>query len=276
MVYRIVPLTVLFGLVCLISQAASAADPPKAQALVARLSSPDPSVVRDAAREVQTYLESDPVHAVGYLRRIWLKPLQDAQKFDLVESLSLRGILAVPFSTGDVESLQETRVRAFLAAGKSQEALSQAKSLFNVTAMRNTEKALLLLSDCYSAAYPDDTQILRQLARQQIMGAATQPVSDRAADRGLLSTIRVDGAAYEKAIQQLTSDDDRTSLAKGNLLLLANRQEEATNVFEELLHKTGAADHIGFHENIARAIRAKDGSIGRANGYLMALPPEER
>jgi len=263
----------VIGLAVLGSALTRAAEPddPEIADLTEQLKSPEAATVAGAVKDIQTRLESDPDGSLGYLRRFWLKPLQEGRKFDLVETLCLRAILAAPQRTGDVEFFQETRIRALLTAGKPQEALSQAKALCNVTGMRNTEKSLLLLAECLKAVHPDDPQVLKKLAREQKGGATTRPASEAPADGGIVASIPVDGSAYQKAIDELVSDDDRSQLAKGNLLLLAGRAQEAQKVFEQLLAHTDASNLMGFHENVARALRAQDGTIGRANGYLLAM-----
>ena len=244
------------------------------EVLAERLASPDATVVNTAVDDIQKRLQSDPDRSIDLLRQLWLQPLQDAERFDLVERLSHCAILAGADRINDVEFFQEIRVRALLAADKPQEALSQAKALFNVSGMRNTEKVLGLLAQCLRAAHPENQKLLVQLAREQKLGAATRPASDSPSTGGLLVSIRIDAVVYQAAIQRTSKDDYRSQVAKGNLLLLAGRTQEAKALFEKMAQHSG---YLDCHENVARAIRAEDGTIGRANGYLLALPePKER
>ena len=244
------------------------------EALVAPLASSDSETVNKAVSEIQRRIDSDPHQAVFNFRQFWLKPLQDAGRYDLIETLALRLILAVSAQTEEVEFLQELRVRSLLAAGKSKEALSQAKALFNVASLKRTDKVLLLLAKCFQAASPGDPQVFRQFVGEQKAAATMQPPTDTPSKSGLLATVVVDATAYKAAIDKIKSDNDRDLLAKGNLLLLMDRPKEAKAVFERIHHSDDASS-LSFHESVARAIRADDGNVGRANGYLLAIPDEQ-
>lgn len=69
---------------------------------------------------------------------------------------------------------QRMAVRALLAAGKKQDALSQAKSLFNVAPMNNTADAMLLVAECLRTIDSDSADRFRE---EQITGATTRPVT---------------------------------------------------------------------------------------------------
>lgn len=274
------------------------ADGPADQAAISladNLKDPDPNVVRSGMQEIAAELESDPDRSVSYARRFWIKALMDAGHLEEVDSLALQAILAAPSKTGDVAYLQEARVRAAMAKGHPQEALVLAKGLFNVCQIRDTEKALMLVAECVSACDPGHGDAVKRLFREQRAGAATRPfVAESAAPppprlfgqevtaaatspaRGLLNEIALDSSPYEKAMGDLVSDDEKTLIGKGNLLLLAGRADQAEVIFERLVLTSEPKDRLRNREHVARAIRAQDGTIGRANGYLVATPVEER
>ena len=238
------------------------------EVLAERLASADINVFAQAVAAIEKRLQSDPEPSISFLREFWLKPLQDAGHYNLIERFCKCAILTSADRVDDLEFFQEARVRAFLAARKPQEALSLAKALFNVSRMGNTDKALKLLTQCVQAANPDNLKPVLRLAREQRRGAAAGSPS------GLLSSVTIDGGAYLALIDQLSKkDDSRSRIATGNLLLLAGRASEARALFEKIAK---GHDWLEYHENVARAMRAEDGTIGRANAYLLALPePKE-
>jgi hypothetical protein len=243
-----------------------------ARDLAAQLTSVDQTAIEQALDEIHTVLESNPAQGVGYCRKYWLPSLVSSSNFILADHLALDAILAAPWRTGDVEFLQETRTRAMLRSGQPAAALSDAKSLFDVASLRGTERALLLVSECLKAAHAGDARLLDRFRHEQIVGATARSVTDSPSISKTLGEIVVDPSPYAAAISSLTSDNDQSRRARGNLLLLAGRSAEAQAVFEEALKRSDSNDRIGLAENVARAIKASDGTIGRANGYMLAQP----
>jgi hypothetical protein len=58
---------------------------------------------------------------------------------------------------------------------------------------------------------------------------------------------------------------------RGNLLLFVDRPAEARDAFERALKLANEAQRAAAIENVARAIRAEDGAVGRANAYILSL-----
>jgi tetratricopeptide (TPR) repeat protein len=263
----------LAAIVCLMPQVVVGADEEAtAQTLARVLGSNNEAAVTEAVETIGARLASDPFNAITDLRRLWLRPLQNSKRFDLVESLAARAILAGAHRTADVEYFQETRVRALLAVGKTQPALCQARALFNVATLAGTEKALLLVAKCLNAVHEGDSASLLQLAREQKAGAVPRPATAPPCSGGVLASISIDAGDYDAAIERLTAQNDTSEFAKGNLLLLAGRPREARAIFEKLLPKLPGS--LTVHESIARALRAEDSNIGRANSYMLAIPEE--
>jgi tetratricopeptide (TPR) repeat protein len=242
----------------------------RAKALAESLKSPDDTIVMKATQEIQSFLESDPDGTIGYFRKYWIDALASTSRFDLAEEMALRGILAAPWRTGDVDFLQETRVRMLLRTGHADEALSNARSLFEVASLHDTERSLVLMTECMKAVHGDDASMLRAFRKEQIRGAATRPIDQPEPTSPMMDAIPIDPAPYEAAIKQLVSDDDQSRTAKGNLLLLAGRPDEAKKLFELMLRSSDLPDRVGLAENVARAIKASDGTIGRANQYMIS------
>jgi hypothetical protein len=59
----------------------------------------------------------------------------------------------------------------------------------------------------------------------------------------------------------------------GDLLLLADRPKEARAAFEKAYTLASDKDLATASESIARCMRAEDGSIGRANAWVLSICP---
>jgi len=238
----------------------------QAKTIAAAIQGDDPQAAQLAVKDIHALVQSDPEPSVGYLHRYWLGALVSKGKFEEADELALEGILAAPWRTGDVEALEERRTRIWLAAGKAKEALSHAHSLFNVVSLQGTERALILLTECDKAVHGEDVPRLKRWRTEQIRGATTRPVDQVEPTSSLVLDIPIDGSPYGQKIEQMVSDDEQTLLGKGNLLLLAGRPKEARTVFQSLVDAGGDKN---LNTNVARAIRAEDGTVGRANGYML-------
>jgi hypothetical protein len=245
-------------------------DDTRARDLSARLADVDQANVDAAIDEIHTFLESEPDQSVGFCRKYWLPALIYASQFDVANRLACDAILAAPWQTGTVEALQETRVKLMLRANHPIEALANARSLFNVASLRGTERAMLLVLQCLKAVHPGDNAVLGRLRREELAGATTRPATRVNQTSGVLAEISIDPSPYAAAISQFASDDDQSQRAKGNLLLLAGRCDEALAIFQAMDHSSEAVDRMGLAENVARALKACDGTIGRANGCVLA------
>lgn len=244
----------------------------------------DSAQVQDAITVIRDRLKDNPVETMNYLRNQWSKPLLAAGRFDDVLALTQETILAAPHKTDDVEYLQLLRVRTFLLAQRPQEALKQAKSLFNVATMRSTDRAILQMTECLKVAHPDTPTIMERFRREQIAGATTRPMGDKPTTTGtLLAEIRVDSKPYEEAIKELVGTEEGnlqntlthfsfTELLRfGNLYLLADRPQDAQKCFNQAKQIADSnRDLSTANEGYARAVKAEDGCIGRANGLAVA------
>lgn len=210
----------------------------------------------------------------------WLKLLRAQKRYDEVETVAFLGICAQAASLPDVQKYQEARVRANLAAGRPKEALALAKGYYNVCAMPDTSHAIELLSECLYDVNADHepAAIVKKLRQQQLQGAsisATQPSPGQ--EPLILSAIRIDPKPYEQALASIELDDSgfATLLAKGNLLLLADRPKEAKKFFDKAYALATDRNLVLATESVARAMRAEDGTVGRANNWILSLRPEE-
>jgi hypothetical protein len=113
--------------------------------------------------------------------------------------------------------------------------------------------------------------------REQISGAELRKPSDPPADAPITRKIAAGASQYDTIMATFSGNDELDVMARGNLLLLAGRADEARALFEGFLKTADASQKLKFQEGVARAIRAQDGTIGRANGYLVStVDPEFR
>ncbi len=227
----------------------------------------DPVARGKAVGAIRDLLKSAPRHAPQSLADEWMPALRAAGMHAEAAELALAGTLARPRVSPLAASLQKSRAEALLALKKHDEALVAAKSYYNVAMMRETEQAILLLADALRAARGEPAA--KPFLAEQTQGATASTV---AASGSVLSLIKVDPAPYEAAIMQRQGAVDYDALVElGNLLLLADRTKEARETFERaqpLAPHKGLSQSI---ENVARAMRAEDGSVARANAYILRL-----
>lgn len=229
------------------------------------IASNDGAQQKNAVDRINDAVFENSYDAARVLRKNWMPALFDAKLYADIEDISFRMVLARSTSITDVEYFMEKRIRAFLKLGKAKEALSCAKSYFNVVTMKNTSNAMTLVAECLNAAYPDKPELAEQFRNEQIAGATTEtPAGSK-----VLTNITVDPKPYDEAIANLSADEDRYGVGKGNLLLLGNRTHEAREHFEKLLEAlTSQKSRFYTINDVARAIKAEDGTIGRANAWL--------
>lgn len=234
----------------------------------------DPAAQQQAATQIRALLESEPQKAMGPMMG-WIRNLQAAQRFQDVADLSQRAILVAAGNTGSVETFLTFRVQALMAAEKNSESLAAAKQLYNFTSMRATSDAILVVCQVLNTIYPEDRDVLKRYRQEQVEGANnTSTALQRSVNRTLLSDITLDAKPYAKAISQLTAENYGALQTKGNLLLLAGRNQEAWEVFERAYSLASDRDLPGASENMARCMKAQDGTIGRANAWILSIRPK--
>lgn len=261
-------------------------DQAAARQITAQLAAREEGSRRAALGQIERFLQSDPGQAAVYLRSGWLKSLVDAREYAAVERLAARGIVALPQDVGSVEALQQARIKALLADGKTEAALAAARGWFNVASLNGTASALLQVAECLNAAHPEDLQLVRRFQAEQVAGAATLPEQASTSQLAkppasqpasvLRSIAAVDAKAFQAAAEAITAEDFYSLTGKGNLLLLANNPEEAMPIFERAYAVAAEGQLAIATESIARCIKAQDGTIGRANAWVMSLRPAAR
>ncbi len=228
------------------------------------------------ANSIRSSLASEPDRAVDRLNSEWLPSFLSQKQYELVLEFSAAGILALPADTWRVEQLLRHRIRAYLQTNRPKEALAAAKELYNVCGIGFLPTALELLTECLRAAYPDKPAIVSQFKLQQLAGAQTDPHQRNSALKDLgpsvVANISTNPKTWLDALQRRSAKSDYRSLyGNANLLLLANRNTEAKNLFEKILASAPPSETRYASEGLAKAIKAEDGFIGRANAWILSV-----
>lgn len=255
-------------------------------AISRQLSSANPEQWAAAAASIGQLLRSDrwEVRDPASMRLMgdWMPKLLQAKAYELAAGLALEATLAIPGEMDRLEVFQTQRVEALLKAGRANEALAAAKSLHNVSGMGYTRDALKLVADALAAAYPQDEGIRRRFLEEQVrgLGPSTRPYDPKAAPASrpalILSAVKVDPAPYEPALKRESGEGFGALTARGNLLLLADRPQEAKAAFEKAYAFAPDEKLAYATENLARAIKAIDGTVGRANAFVLSVRPKDK
>lgn len=245
-----------------------------------QLASTDPALRKQGMEALRARIQQ---RGLAELRTTWFKTLVRNKLYEELVDISRDGILAHPHDTRNIEAVLQTRIKTLIVLGRTKEALADARGLFNVSGMTGTADAILAVAEALGAAYSNDPDIYNRFRDEQVAGvgppttaaaaaAATQPAT-RPVVCTILLDIAIDPAPFDKAIAAIAGEDAQSLLGKGNLLLLSARPAEARAVFEKMYSLAGA-DLVEASESLARCLKAEDGTIGRANAYVMSLRPK--
>jgi hypothetical protein len=254
-----------------------------------------PSVRPKAIAAISRLMVEQP-DAVGEYFSKWVKWLMDAEQYDLVDRAGLVAIVQRPQVSNVVSDIQAARVEALLAQGKNDRALAEAKRYYNVVTLKQTDAAIDLLASALGRASPavlgsgkPDPGLATRFRQQQLAGAqppasgsttvppfinAAGDASGTASAGNIVKSIKLDAAPFESAIEKISSGTGYADLmGRGNLLLLADRPTAAKQCFRRAAEAetTRGKNLIAALEGVARAIRAEDGAVGRANAFILAL-----
>ncbi len=208
------------------------------------------------------------------LRYTWLPLLMAQKDYQAVAKLARLQIVLNPRQTSKLEKFQEFRVQALLAMGKNQAALRNAKSFFDVCSMHRTVQAVLLLAKCLHAQGPDGTRQEAEFQQQELSGEQTPAAGHPVHTCAILAAITVNPKPYLTAAKAPSNEDFRALVGKGNLMLLAARPARARELFNQAYDMAAKKDLPAISERIASSIRAEDGTIGRANQWVLAIRPQ--
>ncbi len=250
------------------------------QDLATQLATQDAPTLATALAQANQRLADEPARNSGYARTLWVNALLSAGHTDEALRLAQTALLAAPQDTYAVAALLRQRIGLLLQLNHNDEALAQAKSLFNVCPPQDTEAALLLLAQCLNAAHGNASGDVDRLIAEQRAGqslADNAPATAPSPTSPTLRKIPINPAPYPPALHKflLPSGDlpynFQDLLAVGNLYLLADQPADALNAFHRL-QKIATPDQLRTaNDALARALRAQDGTIARANAFARTL-----
>jgi hypothetical protein len=222
----------------------------------------------------------------------WIGPLIDAKEYWNVEQWTHRAIPARDSNLQIVEAAQRGRVLAFMGEGNYAEALKEGKSYYNVVSLSGTADAIALLSQILRKT---DPSAAARFQAEQIGGTegagpnkaqaagvsasnSDSPPQPAGGQASVLASIKVDTTLYDKSIASLVKKQNTKGqhsynrIARGNLLLLSDRPAEAKAAFIEAAGMAVGEKNIrDAIEGVARAMRAQDGNVARANAFILSL-----
>ncbi len=247
-----------------------------AASLVPQLTGAGSTARKMALALISKRLRATPDATAVLVYQYWLGPLMAGGHYRTVARLARQGVLAVPANPGALDHLLIFRIQALAALGREHAALRNAKSLFDVCPLWGTATALVILEQRLYAVYWHDPGVVQQFRREELSGAAIPADRHEPVTRsGVLASIRVNAKPYLDRLQRVGGHGTRAWMEKGDLLLLADKPREAIKYFREVAAMArNQRDFLFDENNVGRAIKAEDGTIGRANAHLIAVVRE--
>lgn len=247
---------------------------PKVDPFTLSLRSDEAAEQQKGVDGIKALFARDPAKAIDRFKQEWLGLLLTTRHYQEVVDLSLLVELGSVGDMQTLEQMQRARVRALIALGKPEEALSNAKSYYNVASMKGTAEAIMAVVQCLNITPSADSNRLDRFKAQQLLSSnSVAALKELAGGPSVLGSIRVSAEPYSDTLCNYGGEDFANLTARGNLLLLADRTREAGDVFERAYvvaddHQVNLAS-----ENIARAMKAVDGNISRANEWVLSIRP---
>jgi hypothetical protein len=242
-----------------------------AKGLVPRLAGAGAAARKAALSQITWELRTQPYPTAPLVYQYWLPPLMDHGHYRAVANLAMRGILAAPAYTFAIDRLLVFRIQALAAMHKNAAALRDAKSLFDVCRMQDTGTALLILDQRLDAVYRKHPNIVRRFVLEERSGAKMPSAGGGPIERSrVLASIQVHAGPYLARLKAIHSTGSSALMEKGDLWLLADQPAKALRCFQSMEAYAKTSRQLLLLERfICRAIRAEDGTIGRANAHLL-------
>jgi hypothetical protein len=219
----------------------------------------------------------------------WAPQLLVLRQFENLELLTEIAIKARAFDISAIAAFQKTRVACLVAQKKYEAALVTSKGYYNLASLRDTGAAVdMVCEELRLARGNGPSRLFREQQETQANAGAseqrtprsTAPSTEISNEISVFFSIGGDEQTFLSSVEALRARRGSngqyscTSLmAQGNLLLLSGLPDDALTCFSAAC---GSADNRSAKtmreavEGIARAIRAQDGSIARANAFLLA------
>jgi hypothetical protein len=145
---------------------------------------------------------------------------------------------------------------------------------------------------CVAQCHPQDDQIVHRFRKEQFDASnlpslpsvqdspsVTKPSDQVSAETPLLKSVHIDTQSLTAGLQtwSVHHSNFHDRVGYGNLLLVADRSEDAEKLFRELYQSAATEPElITAIEGIARSLRAEDGTVARANVWLLSLKQAAR
>jgi hypothetical protein len=217
-------------------------------------------------------------YAMMAFRYKWSRDLFEEKRFEEINHLGKLAVLTYANQTYHTEDIQRWRVKALSAMNRHEEALGVAKGYFNIARLEKTADALDTVLRCLKAAYPNDPELIERFKREQQEGALLTRAPSPSKN-SVLKSIKIPATEIEDAMAHFQrlgggGGDLDHQMAAANLLLLADRCDEAHEILVEAYNGTVRDSQLhDAMESVPRAIKAQDGTIGRANQWLLENRP---
>lgn len=274
-------------LICGIASGASqrrVADPNNdAKVIAEQLGSNSPEQVKAGIQAIRELFQQQPARALSGFRNGWCKQLLDGKQYAALDELAEVAMLAQPSEPWLIDQMMQQRVRAALNDGKPQQAMVLAKQYYNACQMGNTGGAMALVAECLNTPPVPANARMAQFRDEQLAGAATQSYgkdstaiysAKPAVTSPTLAAIQVDGRQYIEKARSITAEDYAALTARANLYLLADRPADALLYAERAYSMAAEGALPQATDTIARCMKAADGTIGRANAWLLSIRPK--
>lgn len=240
---------------------------------LAALNSGDPEKVATALQELHETAKTLWPH-----RERALQLLMQAKFYPDAAQLATDLILVDPGMTDFIGTAQRYRMQALIAQKKYEEALSAARSYYDIAHLIDSADAIDQVALCLALGKPDDPTIAKRFKQQQVawagVDAASQPSTDSLGPP-VLAGIATDSKPFEGIADTVELVEYKQFVTKGNLLLLTGKAKEAHAIFERAQGIAPEKNEAEAVENIARAIRAESGCVGPANAYVLKMRAEQ-
>jgi Zinc carboxypeptidase len=238
-----------------------------------QLQSSNDSVQQTAISQVKYLASEKPWDLDSILPQIF-SVLVDTKKYDDTLAIASDLIQSTPYTEVRIEFAQRARAQVYIAEGKYDQALQEAKCYYNVCSLVRTADAIGLLAQIFKHQTVNDPTIVMQFMDQQARGIIPSSSSvNQKTDINPLSSIKVDPELYDAALRRHSVEKDsyRTLIGSGNLLLLKDRPQEAKKAFAAAwaYSGNGPVRTQGVIEGIARAIRDERGAVQPANQFVL-------
>jgi hypothetical protein len=223
---------------------------------------------QDEAIQLLNHLMNRPGHHLvpTLLAKEWLPQLIADGHDATAAKLAREVILDRPGATVWIGIWQQERVEALLAMGKVNAALRNAKSLFYECPLGQTRTALLLLQECLEKKYPGGNKLIRLFIDEQMAGAGKAGVSCK-----VLTLIKINAKPYEAALKQIHGTSQWALVGKMNLLLLSGHVNRALRTARlGMALNANAKSYLAAAADVARAMKAVDSTVYRANRYMLS------